>query len=90
MALPAGPCTMLRSFWCPPVVVALDPEKLYPDGRPDYLRENRTRERQYDFDYVFGPKSTQEEVRSAPHGGLAGFGPDHLTHNASPLLCAGL
>jgi hypothetical protein len=40
----------------------LDPEKLYNDGRPDYLRENRTRERQYDFDHVFGPKSTQEEV----------------------------
>jgi kinesin family protein 18/19 len=26
------------------------------------LRENRTRERHYDFDHVFGPKSTQEEV----------------------------
>ena len=31
-------------------------------GRPDYLRENRTRERQYDFDHVFGPKSSQEDV----------------------------
>jgi hypothetical protein len=44
------------------VITCYDPEKLYPDGRLDYLRENRTRERQYDFDHVFGPKSDQQEV----------------------------
>lgn len=30
------------------MVTCYDPEKLFPDGRLDYLRENRTRERQYD------------------------------------------
>ena len=33
------------------VVTCFDPEKLFPDGRLDYLRENRTRERQYDCEF---------------------------------------
>jgi hypothetical protein len=39
---------------CSIVVTCFDPEKLFPDGRLDYLRENRTRERQYDCEF-FAP-----------------------------------
>ena len=47
--------TPLTSIIPPPfstVVTCYDPEKLNPNGQLDYLRENRTREREYDFDHV--------------------------------------
>ena len=33
-----------------------------PNKKEDHLRDKRTQERQYVFDVVFGPDSTQEEV----------------------------
>ena len=40
------------------MVVLLDPS----DDPDDILRQNRNREKQYMFDYVFDPIATQEEV----------------------------
>ena len=58
----------------PPVVVALDPEKLYAGKKEqiDYLRVDRTRERRYDFDHAFGPKANNEEVGRVGFSSSAG------------------
>jgi kinesin family protein 18/19 len=54
------------------VVVVMDPAK------PDILRANRTREKQYAFDYAFDPSSSQENTynnttRFLIHGVLDGY-----------------
>jgi kinesin family protein 18/19 len=56
------------------VVVIMDPAL----EKPDVLRVNRTREKQYAFDYVFDPASSQETVYNKTtkfliHGVLDGF-----------------
>jgi len=56
------------------VVVILDPAA----QKPDVLRVNRTREKQYAFDYVFEPSSSQEATyhhttKFLIHGVLDGF-----------------
>ena len=56
------------------VVVILDPAT----QKPDVLRVNRTREKQYAFDYVFEPSSSQEATyhhttQFLLHGVLDGF-----------------
>eukprot|EP00606_Chrysophyceae_sp_TOSAG23-5_P001504 GSChrysophyteH2.ASY1.ANO1.683.1 assembled CDS len=56
------------------VVVILDPKA----EKPDVLRVNRTREKQYAFDYVFEPSSSQEATyhhttKFLLHGVLDGF-----------------
>ncbi len=56
------------------VVVILDPAQ----QKPDVLRVNRTKEKQYAFDYVFEPSSSQEAIyhhstKFLIHGVLDGF-----------------
>ena len=57
------------------VVVIMDPAS---GDKQDILRANRSREKQYAFDYVFEPKSTQENTylhtaKYLIHGVLDGF-----------------
>ena len=49
------------------MVVLLDPS----DDPDDILRQNRTREKQYMFDYVFDAIATQEEVYEKTTKGLS-------------------